>query len=637
MEKLLPRINSPSDLEKLDLKGLELLCTELRRKIIATVAKNGGHLAPSLGVVELTVALHSTLNRPGDKIIWDVGHQAYAHKLLTGRYNRFDTLRQAGGLSGFPRRSESPYDYFGTGHSSTSLSAALGFAIARDLSGEDATICAVIGDGSLTAGMAFEALNHAGQLKKRLIAVLNDNEMSISKNVGALSAYLTRLRSDPGYSRLKEDVEFLLKRIPAIGSRVARTAERVKDAVRYMLVPGTLFEELGFTYLGPLDGHDIAILRDVLDHARRLNGPVLIHVLTKKGKGFPPAEKNPARYHGLGPFVAETGESLSQPVKSYTDVFGETLVELATKRKEVVAICAAMTNGTGLAEFASRFPDRFFDVGIAEQHAVTLAAALAAAGLRPVVAIYSTFLQRAYDQVVHDVCLQNLPVVFCLDRAGLVGEDGATHQGVFDLAYLRHIPGISILAPRDAGELRHMLEMALAQPGPVAIRYPRAEAEAPLPGRQPRGWGEGEILKEGRDGMVLAVGSTVLPALRAAQALEASGISVGVTDARFVKPLPGTLLLGLARRYRKLLTVEDHALAGGFGSAVLEFLSDKGLLVPVKRLGVADTFIEHASRKEQLAEQGLDEKGLQRALELYFAARFTSQQSKPLVAQGHGR
>ncbi|BCV25114.1 1-deoxy-D-xylulose-5-phosphate synthase [Gelria sp. Kuro-4] len=638
MPELLARIHSLSDLGKLDLKELYRLAGELREMIITTVAKNGGHLAPNLGVVELTVALGSVLNRPGDKIIWDVGHQAYAYKLLTGRRERFSTLRRPGGLSGYPRRSESPYDYFGAGHSSTSLSAALGFAIARDLAGDKGTVCAVIGDGSLTAGMAFEALNHAGQLRKKLIVVLNDNEMSISKNVGALAAYLTRLRSDPGYFRLKEDLEFLLKRIPAIGPQVARTAERVKDAVRFMLVPGTLFEELGFTYLGPIDGHDIGLIRSVISRARHVDGPVLVHVLTKKGKGYPPAEKSPDRYHGVGPFVIKSGAPVAAPTTTYTDVFGQALVEEAEKNPRIVAICAAMSYGTGLSEFARRFPDRFFDVGIAEQHAVTLAAALAAAGLRPVVAIYSTFLQRAYDQVLHDVCLQNLPVVFCLDRAGLVGEDGATHQGLYDLAYLRHIPNMSLAAPRDAAELRHMLALALARNGPVAIRYPRAVAEAAYTTAAGPGWGEGEVLREGRDGMVLAVGSTTLPSLRAARRLEESGIRVGVTDVRFIKPLPAPLLLALARRYPRFLTVEDHALAGGFGSAVLELFSDSGVLVPVKRLGIGDKFVEHASRTRQLCENGLDEEGLREAMQLYFGSE-AGQQPVALaqVAQAHGR
>ncbi|MGI6128582.1 MAG: 1-deoxy-D-xylulose-5-phosphate synthase [bacterium] len=635
MARVLSQIHNPSDTRSLSLQKLETLSRELRQEIIATVAANGGHLAPNLGVIELTVALHSIYNRPGDKIIWDVGHQAYAHKLLTGRQDQFFSLRQAGGLSGYPKRSESQYDYFGAGHSSTSISAALGYAIARDLNHDKSVVCAVIGDGSLTGGMAFEALNHAGQLGQQLVVVLNDNDMSINRNVGALSLYLTRLRSDPKYFRLKEDIEFLLKRIPAIGSQVARTAERVKDAFRYMLVPGTLFEELGFTYLGPLDGHNIAALRNVLQHARQINGPVLIHVLTKKGKGYLLAEKSPDKYHGIGPFDINTGQTKKKSGQSYTSVFGETMMKLGSENSEVVAICAAMADGTGLTSFAHRFPDRFFDVGIAEQHAVTLAAALAAAGKRPVVAIYSTFLQRAYDQIVHDVCLQNLPVVFCLDRSGLVGEDGATHQGLFDFSYLRHIPNMTIMAPRDAGELEYMLTQALQHTGPVAIRYPRAQVEVtPMPKRR-ASWNSGEILKEGSEGMVLAVGSMVLPSLRAAWRLEEKGVSVGVTDIRFVKPLPKELVLKLARTHKRLVTVEDHVLAGGLGSAVLELISDTEILVRLKRLGVKDEFVEHATRQQQLALYGLDEASLEAA----FLSHFTVNSSNKVhfkVSDGSG-
>lgn len=629
MTGILARIHNPSDLKGLKLQELEALCEELRERIITTVAVNGGHLAPNLGVVELTVALHYVYNQPGDKIIWDVGHQAYAHKLLTGRRTTFSSLRLAGGLSGYPNRSESTYDYFGVGHSSTSISAALGYAIARDLNGADGVTCAVIGDGSLTGGMAFEALNHAGQLGKRLVVVLNDNKMSISHNVGALSLYLTRLRSNPNYFRLKEDIEFLLKRIPAIGTQMARTAERVKDGVRFMLIPGTLFEELGFTYFGPLDGHDIAHLRSLFDHARKINGPVLIHVLTKKGKGYPPAEKSPDKYHGIGPFDVSTGRPRTDGSITYTDVFAKTMLELGAKKHDLVAVCAAMASGTGLAEFAKRYPERFFDVGIAEQHAVTMAAALAAAGKRPVVAIYSTFLQRAYDQVIHDVCLQNLPVTFCLDRAGLVGEDGATHQGLFDLAYLRHIPNMTVLAPRDAGELEYMLHSAVEHPGPVAIRYPRAAVESAPGITSTAGWGEGEILKEGSQGMVLAVGSMVLPSLRVARALSKEGLDIGVCDVRFVKPLPTDLILGLVRRHNRLITVEDHALAGGFGSAVLELVSDAAMGIPIKRLGTKDRFIEQASRQEQLKLCGLDEQNLTTCFHNYFSL---SQNRKELKA-----
>lgn len=621
MAGILSQIHNPSDLKELSLPKLEVLCQELRQKIISTVALNGGHLAPNLGVVELTVALHSIYNQPGDKIIWDVGHQAYAHKLLTGRQNQFASLRQVGGLSGYPKRSESPYDYFGAGHSSTSISAALGFAIARDLNRENDVVCAVIGDGSLTGGMAFEALNHVGQLGKRLVVVLNDNEMSINHNVGALSLYLTRLRSDPNYFRLKEDIEFLLKRIPAVGTQVAKTAERVKDAVRYMLIPGTLFEELGFTYFGPLNGHDLAALRSVFEHARKIDGPVLIHVLTKKGKGYFPAEKSPDKYHGVGPFEINSGQLKKEHSTTYTDVFGEAIVKLGAENPKIVAICAAMSAGTGLTQFAHRYPDRFFDVGIAEQHAVTLAAALAAAGKRPIVAIYSTFLQRAYDQIVHDVCLQNLPVVFCLDRSGLVGEDGATHQGLFDFAYLRHIPNMTIMAPRDAGELEYMLTLALQHSGPVAIRYPREQAAVMPVSNCRAGWGEGEILKEGSHGMVITVGSMVLPSLRATWSLEEKGLDIGVTDVRFVKPLPKELILQLAQQQRRLVTVEDHVITGGLGSAVLELVSDVGISIPVKRLGVKDEFIEHASRAQQLTMCGLDEASLRANFHSYFSMR----------------
>jgi len=635
MARILAQINNPSDLKGLSLQELEILCKELRQTIMNTVAANGGHLAPNLGVIELTVALHNVYNGPRDKIIWDVGHQAYAHKLLTGRYNSFSSLRLAGGLSGYPKRSESVYDYFGAGHSSTSISAALGYAISRDLKGEDEVVCAVIGDGSLTGGMAFEALNHAGQLGKRLVVVLNDNEMSISRNVGALSLYLTRLRSNPNYFRLKEDIEFLLKRIPAIGSQVARTAEQVKDAIRYMLIPGTLFEELGFTYLGPLNGHDIPALKGVLDHARKIDGPVLVHVLTKKGKGYLPAERSPAKYHGIGSFDVSTGRPKEDGGTTYTSVFGETIVKLGAKNPDLVAVCAAMSSGTGLTEFARRYPKRFFDVGIAEQHAVTLAAALAAAGKRPVVAIYSTFLQRAYDQVLHDICLQNLPVIFCLDRAGLVGRDGATHQGLFDISYLRHIPNMTLLAPRDAGELEYMLTSTLQYSGPVGIRYPRAEAEF-LPEPKTRAnWGEGEILKKGSQGMVLAAGSMALPSLRAAWALEREDMNIGVYDVRFIKPLPRKQILDLALQYGRLITVEDHVLAGGFGSAVLELLSDANISIPVKRVGVTDQFIEHGSRLEQLKLCGLDEQSLKTTFRDYFNAEYTT--SRPQLKVSDSR
>ncbi|HKM39714.1 MAG TPA: 1-deoxy-D-xylulose-5-phosphate synthase [bacterium] len=620
MVEALTRIHKPSDLNGLSSAELENLCRELREMIVSTVALNGGHLAPNLGVVELTVALHSVYNEPEDKIIWDVGHQAYAHKLLTGRQASFSSLRMAGGLSGYPNPQESPYDYFGVGHSSTSISATVGYAIARDLEHKSGVTCAIIGDGSLTAGVAFEALNHAGQLGKQLVVVLNDNKMSISPNVGALSMYLTRLRTSPNYFRLKEDIEFLLKRIPAIGTKVARTAERVKDGVRYMLIPGTLFEELGFTYFGPLDGHNISELQSVFTHVRKVEGPVLVHVLTKKGKGYRPAEDNPGQFHGTGPFDISSGKPLGKSCTTFTDVFSRTMVELGAVHPDLVAVCAAMVFGTGLTEFSHCYPERVFDVGIAEQHAVTLAAALAAAGLRPVVAIYSTFLQRAYDQVVHDVCLQNLPVTFCIDRAGLVGQDGATHQGLFDLAYLRHIPNITVAAPRDAEELKQILTCAVNYPGPVAIRYPRSPVEKGAGTMGKAEWGKGELLKKGTHGLVLAVGSMVLPCLRVAQALEKRGLNVGVCDARFIKPLPKDLLLDLMRQHNRVATVEEHALAGGFGSAVLELISDAGVDIDLKRFGIKDQFIEHANRTQQLEMCGLDDESLRSSFYDFFVS-----------------
>ncbi|MDP3050078.1 MAG: 1-deoxy-D-xylulose-5-phosphate synthase, partial [Eubacteriales bacterium] len=473
MTEILERINTPRDLRPLSLDDMDTLAEEIRELIVRTVSETGGHLAPSLGVVELCLALHRAFQAPNDRIIWDVGHQCYTHKIITGRRDQFGTLRRYEGLSGFPSRLESIYDIFGTGHSSTSISAALGMAVARDLRGDERSVVAVIGDGAMTAGMAFEALNHAGHLHKRLVVVLNDNEMSIAKNVGALSGYLSRLRTDPMYSRGKEEFETLMRRIPAIGPRVLRWGERVKDSLKYLVVPGMLFEELGFTYLGPVDGHNIAAMVNVFNQARTADGPVLVHVLTRKGKGYAPAEANPDRFHGVGPFQIETGKTQKRARVSYTEVFGRTVMRLAQDDERIVAITGAMTTGTGLVEYSRRYPDRFFDVGIAEQHAVTLAAGLAVEGMRPVVAIYSTFLQRAFDQVVHDVCLQKLPVVFALDRSGLVGDDGPTHQGIYDLSYLRMIPNIVIAAPKDENELQHLLKTAVDHGGPMAVRYPR--------------------------------------------------------------------------------------------------------------------------------------------------------------------
>lgn len=617
MGELLARVNHPQDLKKLSVTQLGQLACEIRAFLLEKVAQNGGHLASNLGVVELTLALHAVFDSPEDKIIWDVGHQTYVHKLLTGRRQQFDTLRTYGGLSGFPKKKESMHDVFQTGHSSTSISAALGMALARDLLGQKHHVIAVIGDGSMGGGMAFEALNHAGDTGTDLIVILNDNEMSISQNVGGMAAYLGRLRTDPKYFRLKEDVEEILKRIPAIGGKVVRSVERVKDALKFLLIPGMIFEELGFTYLGPVNGHQLDALLGVLRGAKKIKGPVLIHVLTTKGKGFEFAECNPERYHGVGPFdpsKPEPGQDDGPP--AFTEVFGSTLVEAAGQDQRIVAITAAMASGTGLDFFAEKFPERFYDVGIAEQHAVTFAAGLATAGFRPVVAVYSTFLQRAYDQVLHDVCLQGLPVVFALDRAGIVGEDGETHHGLFDFAYLRHMPGMSVIAPRDENLLRHALTTCLQHSGPAALRYPRGRGTG-VPPKQPclLPWGRGELLRPGSDVAVLAAGIMVQPALEAAHKLERRGIKVAVIDPVFIKPLDEELLLKAALSTRfGLVTVEDHVLAGGFGSAVLELLAERGLHgIVVRRLGVPDRFIEHGARSLLLEKLGLTAAGIEGA------------------------
>jgi len=613
--RLLDKLELPVDLSKLSIKDLERLATEIRQEIINTVARTGGHLAPSLGVVELTLALHTSFKSPVDKIIWDVGHQSYGHKILTGRLPAFHSLRQRGGISGFPKRTESPHDPFDTGHSSTSISAALGMALARDLKGEKYHVIAVIGDGALTGGMALEALNHAGHLKTNLMVVLNDNEMSISPNVGALSGYLSRLRTDPRYSRGKEEIENILRKLPAIGPRMVRIAEKIKDTVKYLVVPGMIFEELGFTYLGPIDGHNLQIMCSVFNYAKTTSGPVLIHVITQKGKGYSHAEKSPDTFHGVGPFDPATGRIHKSPTPlSYTEVFGETIVNLAGMDNRIVTITAAMSSGTGLNAFAAKFPKRFFDVGIAEQHAVTLAAGMAATGLRPVVVIYSTFLQRAYDQITHDVCMQNLPVVFCLDRAGLVGEDGETHHGVFDLAYLRSLPGMNIMAPKDENELQHMLFTACSQPLPVAIRYPRGAGEGVKMDAQPSRlpWGKGEVLREGKNLVILAVGPLVYKGLEAAELLAATrGVDVAVINMRFVKPLDNDLILRYARRAKGLLTVEDGTITGGMGSAVLELLARARVThLRVVNMGVPDRFIAHGKISELKKELGLSTQGI---------------------------
>jgi len=621
MAKLLQRINDPGDLRKLSPREENKLLEEIRSFLIESVSHTGGHLAPNLGVVELTVALHSVFSSPHDKIIWDVGHQSYVHKLLTGRYDRFATLRQYEGISGFPKRQESPHDIFDTGHSSTSISVALGIAKARDMAGKRNRVIAVIGDGSLTGGLALEGLNQAGHLATDLTVVLNDNEMSISHNVGALSTYLNRIRTDPIYFRVKKDLEYLLSKVPAIGGTMVKVVERLKDSLKYLLVPGVLFEELGFTYLGPVDGHNLGLLKNTLENTKKIKGPILVHVITKKGKGYRPAEENPGKFHGIGPFAVESGQVLKRNTNpSYTEVFGQTLVNLAKENEKIVAITAAMPDGTGLKAFSRTFPQRFFDVGIAEQHAVTFGAGLANEGFKPVVAIYSTFLQRAYDQIVHDACLQKLPLVLAIDRAGLVGEDGPTHHGVFDFAYLRHIPEIVVMAPKDEGELQQMMKTAVDYPGVIAFRYPRGRSRGAALTQCPQGLpiGKGEVLREGKDLVILAIGTMVYPALEAAEELSReNNLEVTVVNSRFLKPLDEALITSLTQDIGKVLTVEEHVLSGGFGSSVLELMEARGLNPQIKRLGLPDDFIQHGEVKLLLEKYRLDKKGIRdAALEL---------------------
>lgn len=614
--RILPTIHAPSDLKKIPNGELPELCQEIRDEILEVTSRNGGHLAPNLGVVELTVALHKVFSMPRDKIVWDVGHQSYVHKLLTGRLEQFPTLRQYGGLCGFPKRSESPYDCFGTGHSSTSISAALGIACARDLAGEDYNVIAVIGDGALTGGEAMEGLNNAGDLHKKLIVVLNDNEMSISKNVGALSSYLTELRTDPKYSRVKSDVETFLKGLPSIGTSVARTVERLKNSFKYFFVPGMLFEDFGFKYLGPVDGHDLPALIETFEKAKTLNEPVFIHVLTTKGKGYKPAEQRPNAFHGTGPFDIPTGRKLTRPdaPPSYTRVFSDALVDLAEKDRKVVAITAAMPEGTGLDVFGKFYSDRFFDVGIAEQHAVTMGAGLAANGYHPVVALYSTFAQRAFDQLLHDVCMQELPFTLCLDRAGLVGDDGMTHHGVYDLSYLRLMPKLVMMVPRDENELRHMLKTSLEYPGPSSLRYPRGSGLGVPLDKEIHALpiGKSERLQRGTDVDLWAVGTMVDTARKAARLLERQGISAGVVDARFVKPLDEEALVAAGQKVKCIVTLEENALIGGFGEGVLEALNRHGALrhCRVLSLGIPDRFVLHGRRERLLEDLKLDPEGV---------------------------
>lgn len=633
MYDLLTTINSPADLKGLTSDQLPDLASEIRQFLLETVSHTGGHLASNLGAVEMTLALHYCFNSPQDKIIWDVGHQAYTHKLITGRRERFHTQRQYQGISGFPKREESEHDSFGAGHSSTSISAGLGMAVANDLAGhEKSKVIAVIGDGSLTGGMAYEALNQAGHLRKNLIVVLNDNEMSISKNVGAFSSFVSKKMTGSYFRDLKKEMEGLLEGIPAVGQNILKFARRAENSLKGFLTPGMLFEALGFEYVGPIQGHDLGQLIEILTNVREMEGPVLVHVMTTKGKGYAPAEEHPDQFHGIGPFDITTGASTAAKsgTASYTGIFGQTLIRLAEEDRNIIAVTAAMPDGTGLTSFAKTFPDRFFDVGIAEQHAVTFAAGLAAEGYRPVTAIYSTFLQRAYDQIFHDVCLQKLPVTFALDRGGLVGDDGPTHHGVFDLSYLRHLPELTVMVPKDENELQHMLKTALYSARPIALRYPRGVGygvplDCDLTELQ---IGKGELLKEGDDAVIIAIGSTVYPAVTAARELAAKGIHAAVINARFVKPLDRDLILHWARKTGTIFTVEENALYGGFGSSILELLHDEGIKdLTVKRIGIPDRFIEQGSQTQLRKDLGLDAAGISATVE-----QFLKKQASPALS-----
>jgi 1-deoxy-D-xylulose-5-phosphate synthase len=603
---ILYNIKSPEDIRKLDIPSLEKLAEEIREFLIERVSVTGGHLASNLGVVELTLALHKVFRTPRDKIIWDVGHQSYVHKIITGRRDRFETLRQFGGISGFPKSAESEYDSFDTGHSSTSVSAALGYARARDILNEDYSVVAVIGDGAMTGGMAFEALNDVGRSPNNMIIILNDNGMSIGKNVGGFSKYLSKIRTQPLYYKAREDLDTFLQKLPAIGEKAARMLDRAKGTIKYMVMPGMIFEELGIKYLGPIDGHNIAELTKVLSNAKGMRGPVLIHIMTQKGKGYGVAENKPQEFHSISPFEIETGEVKINNSPSYSDIFGQRLAELAAIDPGLVAITAAMPLGTGLDKFSQLYPDRFFDVGIAEQHAVTFAAGLARAGLKPVVAVYSTFLQRSYDQIMHDTALQDLHVVFAIDRAGLVGEDGETHQGLYDLSYLNHIPNMTIAAPADYHEFIQMLDYGiLHHKGPFAIRYPRGTGKEILGQPVDVEHGRGVRILEGEDVTIAAIGKMVETAMQAAELLAEKGIHAEVINARFAKPLDEQLILDSAAKTRALVTLEDNCIRGGFGSSILELLNANSLLIKTKVFGFPDRPIPHGSRDELYKEYGL--------------------------------
>lgn len=611
MEKLIEKIKAPNDVKNLNLNELEKLSSQIRSFLIESISKTGGHLASNLGVVELTLSIFNQFDLEKDKIVWDVGHQTYVHKILTGRLNQFDKLRMYEGMSGFPKRQKSKYDAFDTGHSSTSISAALGMARARDIKGEDNEIVAIIGDGALTGGMALEALNDVGYNKTKMIIVINDNQMSISDNVGGLSSYLNNLRMEPKYNKLKEDVNHKLNE-SKVGKNIAGKISKVKDSIKQLVVPSMLFEDMGLKYLGPIDGHNIAAMNEVFRKAKMINGPVIIHTITKKGKGYDLAEASPCKYHGISPFDAESGKIIGKSSKSYSKAFGDAMIELTKNDKNIVAITAAMPDGTGLNEYSRFFPNNFFDVGIAEEHAVTLAAGMACGGLKPVFAVYSTFLQRGFDQILHDVCIQNLPVVFAIDRAGLVGEDGETHQGIFDLSYLSIIPNMTIIAPKCLDEVKILLEYALQRNSPVAIRYPRGgdviKGLKPLTNIKDGKW---EVVKSGTESKVaiISVGKMTQHSLLAVELLKKVGVDVMVINATFVKPLDDTLLRKLSDESYHILTIEDNILRGGFGSSVLETLNGFGFKGKFKALGY-ENFIEQGNVDILYKEECLDAEGI---------------------------
>lgn len=621
---MLDHISCPQDIKGMSLPQLEALAGQIRRRLLEVVSETGGHLASNLGAVELTLALHYVYDFPTDKLIWDVGHQAYVHKILTGRNDRFDTIRCQAGLAGFPKTCESPYDCFGTGHASTSISAGVGFALARDVKRQTHEVLSVIGDGALTGGMAYEALNHAGHLRLNMKVILNDNDMSIDPNIGGLANSLAKFRSDPTYRRAKKDLESFVKAIPALGPRMSDVAERMTDSFKSFLMPGGFLEAFGFKYYGPVDGHDLEALIRVFQNAKTIRQPLLIHTITKKGKGYQPAEERPGKFHGASPFVIATGESKkAASAPTYTDAFAKTLIRLGAEDDRIVGITAAMASGTGLHEFADHFPSRVYDVGIAEEHATTMAAALALDGMKPVLCLYSTFLQRAVDQVIHDIALQQAPVVIAIDRAGLVGEDGPTHHGVFDYTYMAMVPGMVVMAPKDETELAHMLHSAFTYDCPVALRYPRGQG----PGgnrpdtleRIPKG--KGEVLRQGDDIALVAIGSMVAPAMDAAERLEKEGIAARVVNARFVKPLDEDLLREVGDQVQAIVTLEENVLSGGFGQRVLSFYESRGDHPPVLTIGLPDAFVDHGKTADLKADLGLDGPGIARQVLAWKEAR----------------